>query len=415
MDRYPYTQPPRWWPPRPGRFWVRFWQPVRRFQQRHDHRIRQIDVLGLQNVQHAIDSGEGVLIAPNHASHGDCYLLLEALSRLSCPSYIMTAWQVFQLMPRWQRLAYCQHGCFSINREGRDFRAFRKAVTTLAATSHPLVIFPEGEVYHLNDLVKPFRAGTVMMASAAVRQSGRPVALVPCALKYHYTVDPLPQLMPVVQQLERKLGIVIAEEDMPLDERVERLQRETLAWREQQFLGRPSDGDPGSRRDQLIDAILDPLEHRYDLPGTEASTPERVKQLRQKLIDAEPNDQQLTALDDVFVAVQLYSYEFGYVAGRPTIERIAETVDKLEEDVLGLPTARIRGVRRGTICFGEAVSLDQPADRAESVTLSDQLRGGVQSLIDNLDQSPTIPVPKSKLHSPLVPIKSRSEVPAHRQ
>ncbi|NIP84656.1 MAG: glycerol acyltransferase, partial [Planctomycetales bacterium] len=183
MDRYPYTTPPRWWSPRPHPFWIRFWRPLRRFQQRHGHRIRHIDVEGLEHVRRAIGAGQGVLITPNHAGHADCYLLLEALTRLAGPSYVMTAWQVFQMMPRWQQVAYCQHGCFSVNREGRDFRAFRQAVATLATTSHPLVVFPEGEVYHLNDHVMPFREGTLMIASAAVRQGGRPVACVPCGLK----------------------------------------------------------------------------------------------------------------------------------------------------------------------------------------------------------------------------------------
>ncbi|MDH3717382.1 MAG: 1-acyl-sn-glycerol-3-phosphate acyltransferase [Planctomycetota bacterium] len=406
MDRYPYAQPNRWWSPRPHRGWVRFWRPIRRFQQRRGHRIRQIDVDGLDHVNRASDAGYGVLITPNHAGHGDCYLLLEALSRLPGPSYIMTAWQVFQMMPRWQQIAYCQHGCFSINREGRDFRAFRQAVETLAATSHPLVIFPEGEVYHLNDLVKPFREGTLMIASAAVRQSGRPVACLPCAIKYFYINDPRPQLLTVIQQIERKLGIRAAD-NLPLDQRVERLQLETLAWREEQYLGQPLDGDPAQRRDQLIETLLDQLEHRYDLDPRDLPIPERVTQLRQKLISITADDGHQISLDDVFAAVQLYSYEFGYVASNPTVERIAETVDKLEEDVLGLTTARIRGTRRGIIRFGEPLLLEQPADRKTGLAQTDQLRGRVQHLIDQLQPPSRAAHPVSRPH----PQPSRQPLP----
>ncbi len=145
MDRYPYAEPPRWWSPRPRRFWMRLWHPIRRYQQRHDHHIRRIDVERLEHVQGAIRAGQGVLITPNHAGHGDCYLLLEALSRLRCPSYIMTAWQVFYMMSRWQQLAYRQHGCFSINRENRDLRAFRKAVETLSARPVHWSCFPKAK------------------------------------------------------------------------------------------------------------------------------------------------------------------------------------------------------------------------------------------------------------------------------
>jgi 1-acyl-sn-glycerol-3-phosphate acyltransferase len=406
MDRYPYAQPKRWWPPRPHRGWVRFWRPLRRFQQRQGHRIRRIDVDGLDHVHRASDAGYGVLVTPNHAGHGDCYLLLEALSRLPGPSYIMTAWQVFQMMPRWQQIAYCQHGCFSINREGHDLRAFRQALKTLAATSHPLVIFPEGEVYHLNDLVKPFREGTLMIASAAVRQSGRPVACLPCAIKYFYINDPRPQLLTVVQQIERKLGIRAAD-NLSLDQRVERLQLETLAWREEQYLGQPRDGDPARRRDQLIETLLDQLEHRYDLDARDLPIPERVTQLRQKLISIAADDGHQTSLDDVFAAVQLYSYEFGYVASNPTVERIAETVDKLEEDVLGLTTARIRGTRRGIIRFGEPLLLEQPTDRNTGLAQTERLRDRVQHLIDQFQPLSPAVEPASRPH----PQESRQPLP----
>jgi len=39
-------------------------------------------------------------------------------------------------------------------------------------------------------------------------------------------------------------------------------------------------------------------------------------------------------MDDLFFVIQLYSYPGDYVAERPVIERIAETLDKFEEDVL---------------------------------------------------------------------------------
>ena len=51
-------------------------------------------------------------------------------------------------------------------------------------------------------------------------------------------------------------------------------------------------------------------------------------------------------LEDVFFVVQLYSYPGNYVAQKATVERMAETLDKFEEDVLGRSTATIRGTRR---------------------------------------------------------------------
>src|SRR3712207_8394705 len=51
----------------------------------------------------------------------------------------------------------------------------------------------------------------------------------------------------------------------------------------------------------------------------------------------------LSLHDALPILVQLYSYPGDYLAERPTIERLAETVDKLEEDGLGYHMARPRG------------------------------------------------------------------------
>ena len=207
MDRYPYEKPPRWWAPCPNRLWIKFWKPLHRYQQIFQYRVVKIDVQGLEHLSDAVASQCGVLVTPNHAGHADSYLVMDALERLPGDYYVMTAWQVFALMGRAFRLAYRQHGCFSVDRESTDLKAYRQAVDVLARSSNPLVIFPEGEVYHLNDRVKPFRAGTLSIAATAVRRSGRPVACVPCALKYHYLVDPTPELLKVVERIEHKLGV----------------------------------------------------------------------------------------------------------------------------------------------------------------------------------------------------------------
>ncbi|HCK71932.1 MAG TPA: glycerol acyltransferase, partial [Planctomycetaceae bacterium] len=41
-----------------------------------------------------------------------------------------------------------KHGAFSIDREGTDMEAMKTAQNILQEKKYPLVIFPEGEVYH---------------------------------------------------------------------------------------------------------------------------------------------------------------------------------------------------------------------------------------------------------------------------
>ena len=296
----------------------------------------------------------------------------------------MIAWQVFHLMQQWQRLAYQHHGCFSVDREGKDLRAFRFAVRTLATTSHPLIVFPEGEVYHLNDLVTSFRDGTFLIASTAVKRSRRPVACIPCSLKYHYLDDPSESLAAVVKSMEKRLD-VSARTSSSLAARIEQLQAEMIALREREYLGDVADGDLAERRSHLADVILNRAAARYQLNDRQRNIPERVKEIRQHLIEngdvAEPAVTK--TFEDVHVAVQLYSYRFGYVSEKPTIERLAETVDKLEEDLLGARTATIRGARRGTIRFGEPVMMDQPLNRIDCRAFGEAVRQRIQDLLDS--------------------------------
>jgi hypothetical protein len=67
------------------------------------------------------------------------------------------------------------------------------------------------------------------------------------------------------------------------------------------------------------------------------------------------------------------------------VERLADTLDKFEEDILGKPYASIRGVRRGVVVFGEPIRIDA-SDPARSATraVTDLLEQRVQSLLDSL-------------------------------
>ena len=50
-------------------------------------------------------------------------------------------------------------------------------------------------------------------------------------------------------------------------------------------------------------------------------------------------------MEDLFFATQLFSYPGDYLADDPSIERIAETIDKFEEDILGLALPTVRRQR----------------------------------------------------------------------
>jgi hypothetical protein len=88
-------------------------------------------------------------------------------------------------------------------------------------------------------------------------------------------------------------------------------------------------------------------------------------------------------LDDLFLVVQLYSYPGDYVRERPTIERMAETLDKFEEDVLGVFSASIRGRRRAIVSFGEPIEVQgDRKGKSEVPELTRSLESAVQAQLD---------------------------------
>jgi hypothetical protein len=80
--------------------------------------------------------------------------------------------------------------------------------------------------------------------------------------------------------------------------------------------------------------------------------------------------------------VQLFSYPGNYVAQRPSVERMAETLDKFEEDVLGVPTATIRGERKATVVFGKPIPVAAGRGKNAAAELTTVFEERVQALLD---------------------------------
>jgi hypothetical protein len=306
----------------------------------------------------------------------------------------MAAWHVFarvniihQMMLRW-------HGCFSVDREGTDMRAFRQSVEILQNDSHPLVIFPEGEIYHINDQVTPFRDGPAAIALTAKKRSKRPVICIPCAIKYKYIKDPTPELIELMGQLEERI-LWRPRPELTLSERIYRLAGGLLGLKELEYLGHTQEGLLPDRIKTLAETILQRLQEKYQIQAEEATLPVRVKMCRREAIkqlelddkDDLKQKQAMLDLDDLFIVTQLFSYPGSYVASKPTIERMAETLDKFEEDVLTRHKADIRGTRKAIVSFGEPVKVELASDKKNGVhALTEILEAGVQRLLDDINR-----------------------------
>ncbi len=124
----------------------------------------------MDHLRTAAGAGQGVMITPNHSGHADPFIMYHVSDEVRRPFYFLTAWQVFQQLGPIGRRMLQHHGCFSIDREGTDLKAFRQATDVLEQGQHPLVVFPEGEVYHINERVTPFRQGAAAIALSAARR-----------------------------------------------------------------------------------------------------------------------------------------------------------------------------------------------------------------------------------------------------
>lgn len=335
----------------------------------------------------AIAAGKGVLITPNHSGHADALIMYQAADRIGTTLYFMTAWQVLGLSPAVKSLMFRQHGCFSVDREGTDLRAFKEAVDILQNRPQPLVIFPEGEVYHLNQRITPFREGPATIALSAGHRGNRDVVCIPCGIRYEYVDDPTSELLKLMSRLEEALfwrpipGV-------PLEQRIYRVASAMLSLKEMEYLGRFQEGTIPQRVEHLSHSILERIERQHGLDPVGKIIPERVKACRQKniamLADNVPAADRAAAelnLEDLYLVTQLFSYPGDYVAEQPNLYRMAETLDKFEEDILRQQTATIRGTRRATVTFGEAVPTSEFGKR-DGPHLTHVLEQRVQAILD---------------------------------
>jgi 1-acyl-sn-glycerol-3-phosphate acyltransferase len=372
---------------------VRLWRPLINRNLRASQKITQVDVEGLAHVQAALASGAGLLITPNHSFHYDSYVLIEAAHRVPTCFHFLSAWQVFAMSKPLEQRVLQWHGCFSINREGNDLNAFKTSVDILRESPYPLVIFPEGDIYHHNDRVSPFRDGAIAVAMSAAKKGPRPVVAIPAAVKCFYTKEPTSELTALMARLEQAL-YWRPTPHLPLIERLYRAADGVLALKEIEYLGHAQSGAIPERITAIIAKVLADLEQQHGLKSKDGTVPERVKEVRRAIIkdseapDLSSADKQRLAIqmDDVFFVIQLFSYSVEYVRQNPTIERIAETLDKLEEDVLQAMYPAIRGERRAVVRFGEPLVIPQERQSKNAVEeWTGLLESRVQMLLDEIN------------------------------
>ncbi len=392
MNVYRMAPPPRRWEPKLSATLFRLFHPFRLWYARRTAGLANYEVEGLHHVRKAREAGMGLLITPNHPTHADPYAMNEAASQLGFPFYFMATWNVFDVQGRIGQWLLQKHGVFSVDREGTDVEALKTARNILEERAHPLVIFPEGEVYLCNDIVTPFRDGAAAIGLMAARSRKRSIAAIPCALKYRYNADPTPRLLELMEAVETSIHWQ-PRPDKPLPARIQAVGSALLALKEVEYLGETRQGTLPERIAHLCAHILEHHEQRLAIQPGGKDLPERVKELRRRTLKAlgalEPGDDDRRAaldrdLHDFLTLVQLFSYPGNYLDANPSTERIAETLDKFEEDILRQRPCTVRGERTVKIRFSEPIPLSPEKKKGAAAELSNQLEQAVQSLLDEM-------------------------------
>jgi 1-acyl-sn-glycerol-3-phosphate acyltransferase len=394
MDKLPYATPPRSWPPQPRPFFTWLLRRPRLLRQRRVERLVHVTVSGLEHVREAVAQNHGVLITPKHAGHCDAFIMLTAADQLGHHFYYLVGWQVFQLLTPLQRWVLLAHGCFSVDREHNDLRAFRQAVDIVQRSRSPLVVFAEGEIYHNNDWVAPFRPGASAIALAAAQRADRPVVTIPAAIVYRYAEDPMPALLRLMAAVEERLDLEVRP-DLPLAERVFRSAEHHVARQEETYLGSVQCGSFPERIETLMEVILGRLEDRFGI-APHGDVPARATQLRHSLIE---QGEQLALSDarqaqirrdfeDIELVIQLFSYRHDYDYERPSLEHLGEILDKFEEDILGKSMASFHAKRRATLLFGEPIPVQRRGGKKQQAqSLTTTLENRVHELVRRLGGS----------------------------
>jgi 1-acyl-sn-glycerol-3-phosphate acyltransferase len=402
LDQFPY----RFYPPSFGRAWWLLSRSYNTFQiLRREHQVVEIEVRGSEHLWPLLDTGDGVLITPNHSDGADAGTFFEVSHRIGRGFGYLAGYQLFHGMARH---LLPRIGAFPIDREGTDLRAFKAGVEILTGGRHPLVIFPEGEIYYTNDRITPLREGAVAFASTAakrLRERGKTVWIVPTAVKYRFleSVDPLPALSDLMSQLETRFTWW-PRSNTPIVERIYGYAEGLLGLKELEVHGAARSGSLKERLANLRDSILDRVEDRRIGKRSNAEVPVRIKEARRACLEAltagNPSPEEAESLrhdlHEIFVALQLFSYPGDYVSERPTLERVAETLFKFEQDALGSAAASPKGQRRAIVSFGEPIDLSKCLETSErlrvvNARITEELEGRIQALLDEIGPGRDLP------------------------
>jgi hypothetical protein len=301
-----------------------------------------------------------------------------------------------------------QHlGDFSVERSGNDQAARRYAVEIVKKGHDALIMFPEGEVSYLNDLVQPFKTGAVHIGLQAITENRETnpswkAYLLPVAIKYYYRKPIGLILDKKIRAMEKRL--LIHASFFTFQEKIIRIMAKILKRQELASRNQIISEQLAQLKIQVSLAqaeLLSKIEAEYPQLKIDPKTKlvDRAQktifslreQLRQKkLFSQETRTQLKNNIKSLKESIQMAGWQPQYIDLAPSEERLAETVMKLEREVFKLKTPRPLGNRNAFVRIGPPLDLSSyvepykinPSLLAHRIT--EELRDNIQSLIENI-------------------------------
>lgn len=384
-------------PPHHGTVWPRLLNVLTPHFLRTRYKVTQVEVRGEETLRALQRAGHSVMLTPNHSRMADPVVLLEMAKRLQQSLYIMASSHLFH-GNRLMSFTMRRVGAFSVYREGVDRKAVQAAIDILGTGERPLVIFPEGALSQANDHLNALMDGVSLIARSARRRleskpdpqnPNRRVIVVPVGIKYLFQGDIGATVSPMLSDVEERL-LWGAQPERPLMDRVARVGSALLSLKEIEYLGRPQSGSIEQRQDRLIDGVLRPIEREW-LPEGSGTVIERVRDLRREILPdmiegnlpAEEFDRRWKQLNDLELAQAVSLFPPEYVASRPSVDRILETVERFAENLTG--KEQHHGPLHAVIQVGEPIEVESRRSKESGGDpLISQIARQLRGILDNL-------------------------------
>ncbi len=199
MNRHKKIEKYTFKPPKYSNFWAPFIYWISdTFYLCRKHKVAEVEVTaGGKELLEKINNNDSLLITPNHSDHADPHVLTHLNRSYNIPIHYMAARETFEVYKGFNGKVMQRVGVFSIDRDSADIKALKEAMTIVYEGAFPLVMFPEGEIYHLNEKLTPLNEGaaTIMLKTAKkLKKNGknRGCYIIPTAMRYRYIDDIVP-------------------------------------------------------------------------------------------------------------------------------------------------------------------------------------------------------------------------------